>query len=190
MLLLKQSNNSKTTDSFLWSFIQLGIDRVFLSAFLECIWTAASGWDINESSCHLKQKEMEDSLFFQFQLISAQSLNTNIIWSTVINADRIVPATDVIRWEPFYNILMHRGELFQNIKRFVSSQLWDTALEMASLTEKKTLAPNATLTNRYLWSSATATIKDPQKSLYRCHHFGKSEKQLLICIMAFTSLWD
>lgn len=136
MLLLKQSNVSKTTDSFLWSSIWLWIDRVFLSASLECIWTAASGCDINESSCHLKQNEMKDSLFIQFQLISAQSLNTNIIWSTVINTERTVPAGSVIRWEPFYNILMHRGELFQIIKHFISSQLQDTALEVASLTEK------------------------------------------------------
>lgn len=136
MLLLKQSKKSKTTDSFLWLFIQLGIDRVFLSAFLECIWTAASGCDINESSRHLKQNEMEDSLFIQFQLISAQSLNTNIIWSTVINAERTVPATGVIIWEPFYNILMQGGELFQNIKHFISSQLQDTALKVASVTEE------------------------------------------------------
>lgn len=133
MLLLKQSNDSKTTDSFLWSFIWLWIDRVFLSVSLECIWTAASGCDINESSCHLKQNEMKDSLFIQFQLISAQSLNTNIIWSTVINTERTVPAADVIRWEPFYNILMHRGELFQIVKHFISSQHQDTALEVASL---------------------------------------------------------
>lgn len=136
MLLLKQSNDSKTIDSFLWSFIWLWIDRVFLSASLECIWTAASDCDINESSCHLKQNEMKDSLFIQFQLISAQSLKTNIIWSTVINTERTVPAAGVIRWEPFYNILMHRGELFQNIKHFISSQLQDTALEVASLMEK------------------------------------------------------
>lgn len=79
---------------------------------------------------------MKASLFIQFQLISAQSLKTNIIWSTVINTERTVPAAGVIRWEPFYNILMHRGELFQNIKHFISSQLQDTALEVASLMEK------------------------------------------------------
>lgn len=186
MLLLKQSNDSKTTDSFLWSFIWLWIDRVFLSASLECIWTAASGCDINESSCHLKQNEMKDSLFIQFQLISAQSLKTNIIWSTVINTERTVPAAGVIRWEPFYNILMHRGELFQNIKHFISSQLQDTALEVSW---KKSLSPNAILTNWYLWSSATATMKEPPKPLCRwVTSFCKDEKQLLICIMAFTSL--
>lgn len=136
MLLLKQSKDSKTTDSFLWSFIQLWIDRVFLSAFLECIWTAASGCDINESSCHLKQNEMEDSLFIRFRLISTQSLNTNIIWSTVINAERTMPATSVIIWEPFCNILMCGGELFWNIIHFISSQLQDTAFKVASLTEK------------------------------------------------------
>lgn len=31
---------------------------------------------------------------------------------------------------------MHRGELFQIIKHFISSQLQDTALEVGSVTEK------------------------------------------------------
>lgn len=187
MLLLKQSKDSKTTDSFLWSFIQLWIDRVFLSAFLECIWTAASGCDINESSCHLKQNEMEDSLFIRFRLISTQSLNTNIIWSTVINAECTMPATSVIIWEPFCNFwcteVNYSGIL--NISLVLSFEI---LLLKWPASQKKSLSPNAILRNLYLWSSATVTIKEPQKSLCRCHHFCKSEKQLLICIMAFVSL--
>lgn len=123
MLLLKQCKDSKTTDSFLWSFIRLWIDGVLLSAVSECIRTAASGGDMNESSCHLKQNEVEGSLFIQFQLSGAQSLNTNVIWSSVINAERTVTGIGVIRWKPFDNIRMHGSELFRSIKHFISSRL-------------------------------------------------------------------